>query len=38
MGSPFGRFASLTDPQGAHFTVIDATTTHGEKPGSEEIP
>ncbi|SDN02794.1 hypothetical protein SAMN05216259_102369 [Actinacidiphila guanduensis] len=29
---PFGRFASLTDPQGAHFAVIDPSTTAGEMP------
>ncbi|MFI7382534.1 VOC family protein [Streptomyces sp. NPDC049813] len=30
--SPFGRFASVADPQGAAFTVIDVTTTKGEMP------
>ncbi|MFI1930570.1 VOC family protein [Streptomyces sp. NPDC020330] len=30
--SPFGRFAGLSDPQGAPFTVIDVTTTQGEMP------
>lgn len=32
--SPFGRFAALTDPQGAAFTVIDVTTTEGEMPAT----
>ncbi|MEW2623202.1 VOC family protein [Streptomyces sp. NPDC048106] len=32
MSSPFGRFATLSDPQGADFSVIDITTTEGEMP------
>ncbi|MEV4946436.1 VOC family protein [Streptomyces sp. NPDC053755] len=32
MGSPFGRFASIVDPQGAAFAVIDLKTTEGEMP------
>ncbi|MFG3094237.1 VOC family protein [Streptomyces sp. NPDC048202] len=32
MTSPFGRFAALTDPQGAHFSVIDVTATEGAMP------
>ncbi|WP_320772942.1 VOC family protein [Streptomyces sp. CRN 30] len=32
MDSPFGRFAALSDPQGANFSVIDITTTRGEPP------
>ncbi|MGW8888930.1 VOC family protein [Streptomyces sp. NPDC055749] len=32
MSSPFGRFAALSDPQGASFSVIDVTTTEGEMP------
>ncbi|MFI6939794.1 VOC family protein [Streptomyces sp. NPDC050418] len=32
MGSPFGRFATVTDPQGAAFSVIDVSTTEGEMP------
>ncbi|MFL3865085.1 VOC family protein [Streptomyces griseobrunneus] len=32
--SPFGRFAALSDPQGATFSVIDVTTTEGEMPGT----
>ncbi|MEW2133123.1 VOC family protein [Streptomyces sp. NPDC005435] len=36
MTSPFGRFAALTDPQGANFSVIDVTTTEGEMPGLKD--
>ncbi|MGJ5749359.1 hypothetical protein FB563_6943 [Streptomyces puniciscabiei] len=36
MSSPFGRFAALSDPQGANFSVIDITTTEGEMPKVEE--
>ncbi|MFE6664259.1 VOC family protein [Streptomyces sp. NPDC057697] len=32
MSMPFGRFAALTDPQGAAFSVIDVDTTEGEVP------
>ncbi|MBB1246159.1 VOC family protein [Streptomyces durbertensis] len=32
MDSPFGRIASLVDPQGAAFAVIDPSTTAGEMP------
>ncbi|MEV7002968.1 VOC family protein [Streptomyces sp. NPDC093982] len=32
LDSPFGRFAALTDPQGAAFAVIDLSTTVGEMP------
>jgi hypothetical protein len=32
MSSPFGRFAAITDPQGANFSVIDPTTTEGTMP------
>ncbi|MFG2500647.1 VOC family protein [Streptomyces sp. NPDC048441] len=32
MDSPFGRFATVADQQGAVFTVIDLTTTEGEMP------
>ncbi|KUO07462.1 VOC family protein [Streptomyces sp. DSM 15324] len=32
MTSPFGRFAALSDPQGANFSVIDVSTTEGELP------
>ncbi|MEU8487157.1 VOC family protein [Streptomyces sp. NPDC048641] len=31
--TPFGRFAAVTDPQGAAFSVIDLSTTEGEMPG-----
>ncbi len=37
MDTPFGRFASLTDPQGANFSVIDVTTTAGEMPQTTEV-
>lgn len=36
--SPFGRFAALTDPQGANFSVIDVTTRRGEMPRAAEAP
>jgi len=32
MSSPYGRFAALTDPQGANFSVIDLTAKEGEMP------
>lgn len=32
MSSPFGRFAALSDPQGANFSLIDIMTTEGEVP------
>ncbi|MEU1217090.1 VOC family protein [Streptomyces sp. NPDC005791] len=32
MTIPYGRFASLADPQGAVFSVLDPTTTGGEMP------
>ncbi|HLL33850.1 MAG TPA: VOC family protein [Streptomyces sp.] len=38
MNSPFGRFAALTDPQGADFSVIDTTTTEGDMPQLTEVP
>ncbi|MEU6095235.1 VOC family protein [Streptomyces sp. NPDC047079] len=37
MDSPFGRFAALSDPQGANFSVIDVTTTRGEMPAMTEV-
>ncbi|WP_330455914.1 VOC family protein [Streptomyces sp. NBC_00820] len=37
MTSPFGRFAALTDPQGANFSVIDITTTEGEMPKTRDV-
>ncbi|MGR8006979.1 VOC family protein [Streptomyces hypolithicus] len=35
--SPFGRFAALTDPQGAAFAVIDMQTTKGEMPAMTDV-
>jgi predicted enzyme related to lactoylglutathione lyase len=32
MDSPFGRFATIMDPQGAALAVIDVRTTEGEMP------
>ncbi|MEU9128417.1 VOC family protein [Kitasatospora sp. NPDC048540] len=37
MDSPFGRFAALTDQQGAAFAVIDMTTTAGEMPTTTDV-
>ncbi|MFJ3307122.1 VOC family protein [Streptomyces sp. NPDC086549] len=37
MSSPFGRFAALSDPQGANFSVIDITTTEGEMPKTTDV-
>ncbi|MGC3003512.1 VOC family protein [Streptomyces sp. G35A] len=37
MDTPFGRFASVSDPQGVNFSVIDVTTTVGEMPGTAEV-
>ncbi|MCW7941215.1 hydrolase [Streptomyces hygroscopicus] len=37
LDSPFGRFAALSDPQGANFSVIDVTTTQGEMPKSTDV-
>ncbi|MET7616175.1 VOC family protein [Streptomyces sp. NPDC005408] len=37
MGSPFGRFAALSDPQGASFSVIDINTTEGEMPKTTDV-
>ncbi|MEU1040737.1 VOC family protein [Streptomyces sp. NPDC005551] len=37
MDSPFGRFAALSDPQGASFTVIDISTTQGEMPELTDV-
>ncbi|MEU5591929.1 VOC family protein [Streptomyces sp. NPDC020298] len=37
MDSPFGRFAALSDPQGANFSVIDITTTQGEMPKTTDV-
>lgn len=37
MNTPFGRFAALSDPQGASFSVIDLTTTEGEVPRTSDV-
>ncbi|MFE9767673.1 VOC family protein [Streptomyces sp. NPDC005808] len=37
MGSPFGRFAALSDPQGALFSVIDLDTTEGDMPKLTDV-
>ncbi|MFJ8850370.1 VOC family protein [Streptomyces sp. NPDC102437] len=37
MTMPFGRFAALTDPQGAAFSVIDVNTTEGEIPKTKPV-
>ncbi|MGV9357221.1 VOC family protein [Streptomyces misionensis] len=37
MDSPFGRFAALSDPQGADFSVIDIAATEGEPPRIEDV-
>ncbi|GAA2816428.1 VOC family protein [Kitasatospora paracochleata] len=37
MSSPFGRFASLVDPQGAAFSIIDMGTTEGEMPSMADV-
>ncbi|OIJ66554.1 VOC family protein [Streptomyces mangrovisoli] len=37
MDSPFGRMASISDPQGASFSVIDVTRTTGEVPPSADV-
>ncbi|WP_405012509.1 VOC family protein [Kitasatospora sp. NBC_01539] len=37
MDSPFGRFASLTDPQNAAFAIIDLGRTDGEMPSFKDV-
>ncbi|MEU9089263.1 VOC family protein [Streptomyces sp. NPDC087901] len=37
MTMPFGRFAALTDPQGATFSLIDGTTTGGDMPTLKDV-
>ncbi|MEU0059571.1 VOC family protein [Streptomyces sp. NPDC006334] len=37
MTTPFGRFAALSDPQGANLSVIDVTTTEGEPPRTTAV-
>ncbi|MEU0742974.1 VOC family protein [Streptomyces sp. NPDC006134] len=38
MDTPFGRFAALSDPQGADFSVIDLTATRGKTPAFTDVP
>ena len=37
MDSPYGRFAAISDPQGASFSVIDITRTEGELPKTKDV-
>ncbi|MGY1995552.1 VOC family protein [Streptomyces rochei] len=37
MSTPFGRFAALSDPQGADFSVIDVTRTEGDMPKLTDV-
>ena len=37
MDSPYGRFAAISDPQGANFSVIDLTTKQGEVPKTRDV-
>ncbi|MFF3325144.1 VOC family protein [Streptomyces sp. NPDC002889] len=37
MDTPFGRFAALSDPQGASFSVIDITKTEGAMPKTSDV-
>ncbi|MFJ5922527.1 VOC family protein [Kitasatospora sp. NPDC092948] len=37
MTTPFGRFASFVDPQGAAFTLIDPAAAEGEPPATVEV-
>ncbi|MFF4505270.1 VOC family protein [Streptomyces sp. NPDC001401] len=37
MDSPYGRFAAVSDPQGANFSVIDITRTGGEMPKTQDV-
>ncbi|MFD9126134.1 VOC family protein [Kitasatospora sp. NPDC059571] len=37
MDSPFGRFAAVTDPQGAAFAVIDPGRTEGAMPALTDV-
>ena len=37
MDSPYGRFAAISDPQGASFSVIDITRTEGEMPRTKDV-
>ncbi|MFF2627928.1 VOC family protein [Kitasatospora griseola] len=35
--TPFGRFASFVDPQGAAFSLIDPSAAEGEPPATVEV-
>ncbi|MEV7285151.1 VOC family protein [Streptomyces sp. NPDC093252] len=35
--SPFGRFAALSDPYGANFSVLDTTRLTGDVPGMTDV-
>ncbi|MEU3948913.1 VOC family protein [Streptomyces sp. NPDC029526] len=35
--TPFGRLATISDPQGATFSVIDLTTTEGDVPDTTGV-
>ncbi|MFJ2605601.1 VOC family protein [Streptomyces sp. NPDC091279] len=37
MDSPFGRFAAIGDPQGAHVSLIDVTTASGQRPTTTAV-
>ncbi len=37
MDTPFGRFAAISDPQGANFSVIDTSRTEGEMPKLRQV-
>ncbi|MDQ0785456.1 VOC family protein [Streptomyces sp. B3I8] len=37
MNSPFGRFAALSDPQGAAFTVLDPAKREGDMPKLSDV-
>lgn len=37
MTTPFGRFASISDPQGANLSLIDITTTEGDMPKLTDV-
>ncbi|MBA2947486.1 VOC family protein [Streptomyces himalayensis] len=37
MDTPFGRFAALSDPRGASFSVIDVATTTGDMPKVSDV-
>ncbi|MFE0477110.1 VOC family protein [Streptomyces sp. NPDC058947] len=37
MTTPFGRFAAISDPQGANLSLIDLTTTEGDVPKLTDV-